>query len=212
MRTTLNQIRSHSPCRAGWEKLLRGLGKFQADDDPLWIDEVLNINGLGDAVWCLRAVGGCDREIRMFAVWCARRVQHLATDPRSIAALDVVERHARGEASDEESGEAQRILEMAKWRAAADATEDMASTASLNTARARARSWAAISANAAATNPAAAALASAAASAWASAAASAWAAAENWAATAAEVAAWSARNAERAAQANELRRICREMR
>ncbi|MFN7645203.1 MAG: hypothetical protein ACK5PW_19310, partial [Burkholderiales bacterium] len=102
MKTTLNKIRAHSPCRDGWEKLLRGLGKAAADDEPLWIDQILDISGLDDALWCLGAVDGYDREIRLYAVWCARRVQHLLTDPRSVAALDVAERYARGEASDEE--------------------------------------------------------------------------------------------------------------
>lgn len=43
-----------------------------------------------------------DRELRLFAVWCARQVQHLMTDQRSIAALDVAERHANGNAADDE--------------------------------------------------------------------------------------------------------------
>ena len=50
----------------------------------------LNLDGLTDA------------QLRLFAVRCARRVQHLMTDPRSLAALDVAERHAKGEATDEE--------------------------------------------------------------------------------------------------------------
>ena len=100
--TTLNKIRSHDPCRDGWEKLLRGLGKTRADDEPLNIATIIDINGLDDALWCLRAVEGHDREIRLYAVWCARRVEHLMTDPRSVAVLDVAERYARGEVSDEE--------------------------------------------------------------------------------------------------------------
>jgi len=76
MRTTLNKIRAHSPCRDGWEKLLRHLNKTAADDEPLPLEEILNSNGLGDALWCLRAVEGRDREIRLYAVWCARQVQH----------------------------------------------------------------------------------------------------------------------------------------
>jgi hypothetical protein len=50
----------------------------------------LNFDGLTDA------------QLRMFAVRCARRVQHLMTDPRSLKALDVAERHAMGDATDEE--------------------------------------------------------------------------------------------------------------
>ncbi len=84
MNTTLNKIREHSPCACGWSKLLKHLGKKQADDEPLSIDTILDSNGLDDALWCLRAVEGHDKEIRLFAVWCARRVQHLLTDPPSL--------------------------------------------------------------------------------------------------------------------------------
>ena len=107
MKTTLNAIRKHRPCESGWRKLLKNLGKTQADDDPLSIVTILDSNGLDDALWCLRAVEGHDREIRLYAVWCARRVQHLMTDPRSIAALDVAERFVNGEATREELADAE---------------------------------------------------------------------------------------------------------
>jgi hypothetical protein len=193
MRTTLNQIRAHSPCQDGWAKLLRGLNKTAADDEPLWIDQVLDHNGFDDALWCLRAVEGCDREIRLFAVWCARRVQHLMTDPRSVEALDVVERHARGDASDEELSAAARSAARSAAAAARSAAAAAAEWAAARSAAAKAAEWAAAAADWAA---------------WASAYA-ARAAAE---AVAAEEAAWSARNTERAAQAEELRRMCSEMR
>ena len=102
MLTTLNQIRAYSPCKSGWTKLLAHLGKASADDAPLSIITVLDSNGLDDALWCLQAVKGHDREIRLYAVWCARQVQHLMTDPVSLAALDVAERFANGEATDTE--------------------------------------------------------------------------------------------------------------
>ncbi len=82
MQTTLNKIRQHSPCANGWKKLLAHLGKTQADDEPVSIATVIESNGFDDALWCLRAVEGRDREIRMYAVWCARQVQHLMTDDR----------------------------------------------------------------------------------------------------------------------------------
>ena len=100
--TTLNKIRAHSPCANGWAKLLRHLGKTQADDEPVSLLTILKSNGLDDALWCLRAADGHQREMRLYAVWCARRMQHLMPDPRSLAALDVSERHANGEATDEE--------------------------------------------------------------------------------------------------------------
>lgn len=119
MITTLNKIRSHHPCSDGWEKLLRHLGKTQADDDPLPLETILDSNGLLDAFWCLRAVEGHDREIRLYAVWCARQVQHLMTDPRSLAALDVSERYARGQASAEELEAARAMAAAASWEAEA---------------------------------------------------------------------------------------------
>lgn len=100
--TTLNKIREHGPCADGWAKLPRHLGKTQADDEPLALATILDSNGLDDALWCLRAVVGHRREMQRYAVWCARQVQHLITDPRSVAALAVAERHANGEATDEE--------------------------------------------------------------------------------------------------------------
>jgi len=102
MITTLHKIRAHSPCRDGWEKLLRHLNKTAADDEPLPIATVLDSNGVDDALWCLRAVKGHDREIQLYAVWCARQIQHLMADPRSVAAVDAAERYARGRASDAE--------------------------------------------------------------------------------------------------------------
>ena len=111
MRTTLNSIRAHSPCGDGWAKLLRHLNKSAADDEPLLIKTILDSNGLDDALWCLRAGEGHDREMRLYAVWCARRVQHLMLNPSSVSALDVAERYARGRATYQE-------LVAAEWEAA----------------------------------------------------------------------------------------------
>jgi len=148
MRTTLNKIREHQPCKDGWEKLLRHLNKMRPDDEPLPLEEILNSNGLGDALWCSRAVEGHDREMRLYAVWCARQIQHLMTDPRSVAALDIAERYARGQASQEklkgaweaaweaarESARAERAA--AAWEAAWEATAAARQAASVAAAAA----------------------------------------------------------------------------
>ena len=184
MKTTLNKIREHNPCAGGWEKLLKYLGKTKADDEPLSIATILDSNGLDDAIWCLRAVEGKDREVRLFAVWCARQVQHLMKDQRSIDVLDVAERYANGEATGDE-------LEAA-WNAARDAA-DAAWAAAYNAADAAARD--------AASAALAAALAAAASAAWAATSAAASAACE---------AAGTTRDEMRQRQADELRRICEE--
>ena len=117
MKTTLTEIRKHSPCGPGWEKLLSSLGKTKADDEPLAITTVLDSNGLDDALWCLRAVSGHEKEIRLFAVWCAIQVQHLMTDERSVAALVVAEDFANGKATSSDLSAAWA----AAWAAAGDA-------------------------------------------------------------------------------------------
>ena len=82
-----------------------------------------------------------DRELRLFAVWSARQVQHLMTDARSQAALGVAERHANGEAIDQELAAAGD----AAWDAAGDAAWDAAGDAARAAAgdAARAAAWAA---------------------------------------------------------------------
>ena len=115
MKTTLNKIREHHPCLGRWVKLLKHLDKTEADDEPLDLLTILESNGLGDTLWCFRAIEGYDREMRLFGAWCARQVQHLMTDPRSIAAIDVAENFANGNASDEELADA--------WAGARDALD-----------------------------------------------------------------------------------------
>jgi hypothetical protein len=133
--TTLNKIRAHGPCADGWAKLLRHLGKTQADDEPLALATILDSNGLDDALWCLRAVDSHQREMRLYAVWCARQVQHLMTDPRSLAALDVAERYANGEATDAELAAARDAASAAAWEAAREAAWAAAWAAARDAAR-----------------------------------------------------------------------------
>lgn len=127
--TTLNKIREHAPCSDGWRKLLVHLGKTTADDEPLALSVVLESNGLDDALWCLRSVPEESSRWRKLAVAYARTVQHLMTDPRSLAALEVAQAHAEGRASD------------SQLAAAVDAAGDAAGAAAWDAAWAAA--WAA---------------------------------------------------------------------
>ena len=156
--TTLNRIREHRPCAEGWTKLLAGLGKTAPDDEPLSFATIARINGIDDALWCCRAEPKYEKHWRLFAVWCARQVEHLMTDQRSRDALDVAERHAHGEATDAEldaarvaakaaAGDAEDAAWPAAWAAAwsaaaggaAWATGEAAAKAAWDAARAAAK-------------------------------------------------------------------------
>ena len=140
--TTLKKIRACHPCESGWTKLLKHLGKTSADDEPLPFSVILESNGLDDALWCCRAAPEYDREWRLFAVWCARQVQHLMTDQRSIDALDVAEQFANGRATQAELAAAwaaaRDAARTAAWAAASDAAWAAASDAAWDAAGAAA--------------------------------------------------------------------------
>jgi hypothetical protein len=104
-----------------------------------------------DRLWAvLRTEFVTERTMRLFAVWCARQVQHLMTDPRSLNALDVAERFANGKATDEELTAARAYARAAArdaardaaWDAAQDAARTAAQDAAWTAARAYARATA----------------------------------------------------------------------
>lgn len=152
MKTTLNKIRACLPCASGWTMLLKNLGKTKPDDEPLAITTILDSNGVDDALWCLRAVEGHQKEMRLYAVDCARSVHHLTTDARSLAAIDVAERHAHGLATNAEldaaiatasaaaSNAAWAAASSAAWAAASATTWTAASDAASDAASATASS------------------------------------------------------------------------
>ena len=113
---TLSALREAGACFPGYNKVVRALQAlpftgedeeaeryfFHKHDTLISLLNILESNGLDDALWALRCIPNCDRDARLFAVWCARQVQHLMPDPRSLNALDVAEKFANGEASKKE--------------------------------------------------------------------------------------------------------------
>ena len=134
---TLPALRKAGACVDGYNRLVRTLQglEFTCDDakrrnwlkfvhkDPVSIRTILDSNGIDDALWALRCIDNADddKDVRLFAIWCARQVDQLMTDARSTAALDVAERHAHGLATDDElaaaraaarSAQKNRLIEM----------------------------------------------------------------------------------------------------
>ena len=121
---SLNEIREQSPCKQGWEKLLKSKQNTHWEEQfPL--SDIINSNGLNDALWCLRVRPEHSNLWRKYAVWCARQVEHLMTDKRSKDALDVAWRHSEGQATDEELTDA-RYAAWAAERAAERVAAELA--------------------------------------------------------------------------------------
>jgi hypothetical protein len=66
------------------------------------VTDILESNDLDDTLWALRCLPEHNNLWRKYAVWCARQVEHLMTDNRSVAAIDVAWRHSEGLATDGE--------------------------------------------------------------------------------------------------------------
>ena len=103
MKTINNDlIRSFGPCYDPSEKKIPDGETLSVLD---WVEKYRSVVPPQDIIWllCLNE-SLSDRDLRLFAVWCAREALSLidSPDPRSVAACDVAERFANGEASQEE--------------------------------------------------------------------------------------------------------------
>ena len=116
--TTLAKIRSHGPCSEGWEKLLKTLGPNYGEDTPVTLLQILDSNGLKDALWALRACNA-DRFACLLVCDYAEHVLHLfekeyPKDKRPANAINVARLFANGKATKDEL----RVAWDAAWDAA----------------------------------------------------------------------------------------------
>ena len=136
MKTISNRIiRKLNPCYDPSEVV-----KDENEELPVreWVAKYRNlVKDKSDIIWLLcNKLYMSDRDMRLFAVWCAREALKLVAnpDPRSVNACDVAERYANGEATDEElaaAWDAARAASAAAWAArAASAAWDASAAAS----------------------------------------------------------------------------------
>ena len=122
MKTIEDFCDTHNACPEGRAWAIANCSTMQEAwdkaPDPSWVIWIATLQGVLT-----------DRELRLFAVWCARQVQHLLTDPRSVSAIDVAERYANGEATDEELAAAWAAASDVFWAAASAAERAAASAA-----------------------------------------------------------------------------------
>jgi hypothetical protein len=100
--TTLNQLHKYGPCKPRWNTLLSRLRKVTPDDEPLPLSVILDSNGLYDAIWCLRAVPDVERDLRLYAARCVKRLDLSGTNASAARAIQMVERCAYGEVEEHE--------------------------------------------------------------------------------------------------------------
>ena len=126
---TLKQLRDANACIEGYNKLVCHLsGKpFDAEKEThirfahkesISILTILESNGLDDALWALRCLENHERDLRLFAVWCARKVEHLSHDERVKNCNDVAEKFANGVATAKDLAAAGESAREAAWVAA----------------------------------------------------------------------------------------------
>lgn len=120
---SLQQIQDCNPSPYSWQKLLASKGKTTADDEMFPLVDVLDSNGLEDALWCLRCLPEHNNLWRKFVWWCAFQVADQSDDQRVQECLDVVWRHSNGEASDDDLAAAREAALEAAWEAAGEAWE-----------------------------------------------------------------------------------------
>jgi len=143
MRTvTLNDIRSFGPC---YDPV-----KYLSENWEGTAIDILNVTDCPakDRLWVvLRNKFLSDRDLRLFAVWCARQALAISGNENEVCSntCDVAERFANGQATNEELAAARDAARDSAWDAAWDAERAAAWAAARDAARdaAWAAAWAA---------------------------------------------------------------------
>ncbi len=115
---TVKEFKRLRPCYPdSWIKTIVGNKEVWNALEVLKLDNV----PAEDRLWAvIRQQFLDDKTLRLFAVWCARQIEYLMNDVRSLDAIDVAERYANGKATDKELNTASNNA----WSAAKDAIDN----------------------------------------------------------------------------------------
>jgi len=142
--TTFRKLHEAGACTERYRFLAKALGgiKTYGKDTPITLLQILDINGLDDALWALRACDDAEKFSRLLACDYAEHVLHIfetqyPDDDRLRKAIEVSRRYARGEAMEE----ALAAARAAAWDAAGAAAWDAGAACAAAGDAARPAAW-----------------------------------------------------------------------
>jgi hypothetical protein len=149
--TTLNLLHEAHACEPRYKVLLQGLGLNYPKDKPINLLTILDICGLDDALWALRATAeNCEKVARLMAAGFAETVlpiwEKYSNDKWPSRAIKAARDFANGKITREEMDAARDAALSARataWYAARDAARDAAADSAGSTAwdAARSAAW-----------------------------------------------------------------------
>lgn len=113
----VNCMIAHGVPRTWMDKLCDHYGTVNLGTQEIGYDVLMDVLGPEKALWCCQTQPQHNTIWRRYAVWCARQMQHLMEDERSVRAIDVAEQHANGKATDSELEFAMVDARSAAWDA-----------------------------------------------------------------------------------------------
>jgi len=132
IQTTFQKLHDAGACKERYRFLAKALGGIKAygRDTPITLLQILDTNGLDDALWALRACPDSEKFARLLACDYAEHVLPIfetryPDDDRPRMVIEVSRRYARGEATDAELSAAWP----AAWSAAGSAARNAAGSA-----------------------------------------------------------------------------------
>jgi len=113
---TLKAIRKHKHRVESWEILLSSLDKTKADDTKVSLEYILDLLGLDDALWALRALPESqDSSVRLLVCDLVTPAMKYTNDPRLAEAIRVAREYALGNATSDSLEAARAAAGSAAW-------------------------------------------------------------------------------------------------